>query len=175
MRFDKRGTAQSGGRAESATLADYAEDVRSVVKYLERRKDVDKKRIGLVGYGEGGWIALVAARNEKKIGALAVLATAGSTGAELVIEQQRYLLARSGISESEREAKVELQRRIQQAVLTGSGWEGIAPQVRRQAETPWFRSYLGFNPIALLPKTKRPILVVHGELDREVPPQHARR
>jgi len=173
VRFDKRGTAQSGGRAESATLADYAEDVRSVVKYLQRRKDVDKNRIAVVGHGEGGWIALAAARSEKAIRALAVLATAGTTGAELILEQQRRILGRLEISEPDRQARIDLQRRIQQAVVSGSGWEGIAPSVRRQAETPWFRSYLAFNPIALLPKIERPILVVHGELDREVPPQHA--
>jgi len=45
VRYDKRGVGQSGGRGESATLADYAEDVRAVVKYLSERKDVDKKHI----------------------------------------------------------------------------------------------------------------------------------
>ena len=32
VRYDKRGYGQSGGRAESATLNDYAEDARAVVQ-----------------------------------------------------------------------------------------------------------------------------------------------
>ena len=48
----------SGGRADSATYDDYSADLRMVVAYLGKRKDVDPKRVALMGYGEGGWIAL---------------------------------------------------------------------------------------------------------------------
>ena len=54
LRYDKRGVGQSGGRDEAATLADYADDVRAAVKFLSQRKDVDPKRIAVVGHGEGG-------------------------------------------------------------------------------------------------------------------------
>ena len=54
VRYDKRGVGQSGGRAESVTIADYAEDARQVLLWLEKRKDVDKDRIALVGHSEGG-------------------------------------------------------------------------------------------------------------------------
>ena len=47
VRYDKRGIGQSGGRAEAATLGDYAEDVRAAVKMLADRKDVDPKRIAV--------------------------------------------------------------------------------------------------------------------------------
>src|SRR5437870_421006 len=49
VRYDKRGIGQSGGRLEGATLADYAEDQRAAVKYLTSRKDVDGKRIAIIG------------------------------------------------------------------------------------------------------------------------------
>ncbi len=41
VRYDKRGVGQSGGRDESATIQDYADDVRAVVEFLRKRKDVD--------------------------------------------------------------------------------------------------------------------------------------
>ena len=69
MRYDKRGYGQSGGRAESATIQDYAEDVRAVVRWLLQRKDVDPKRIAVVGHSEGAWVALLAASRERRIGA----------------------------------------------------------------------------------------------------------
>ncbi|MGH9204094.1 MAG: alpha/beta hydrolase family protein, partial [Vicinamibacterales bacterium] len=41
VRYDKRGIGQSGGRAETVTLSDYAEDARAIVEWLKKRKDVD--------------------------------------------------------------------------------------------------------------------------------------
>ena len=66
VRYDKRGVGQSGGRSEFATLGDYAEDVVAVVKFLEKRKDIDPKRIALVGHSEGAAVALLAARRAGK-------------------------------------------------------------------------------------------------------------
>ena len=56
---------QSGGRPESATFDEFAADARAVFTYLRKRKDVDPKRIALVGYGEGGWIALIVGAREQ--------------------------------------------------------------------------------------------------------------
>jgi alpha/beta superfamily hydrolase len=67
VRFDKRGYGQSGGRAESATLNDFAEDAISVMKWLSARKDVDPKRIAVAGHSEGAWVALLAASREKRL------------------------------------------------------------------------------------------------------------
>ena len=68
LRYDKRGVGQSGGRAESATVPDSAEDVRAIVEFLRKRKDVDPKRIVLFGHGEGGLVALLAASQGRRSG-----------------------------------------------------------------------------------------------------------
>src|SRR5690606_26914458 len=94
VRFDKRGVGQSGGRAESATLPDYAEDVLAVVRALERRKDVDDKRIAVVGHSEGGAVALLAAARTKDIAAVVSIAGPGVTGSELILAQQKHALGR---------------------------------------------------------------------------------
>lgn len=175
VRYDKRGIGQSGGRTEVATIADYADDVRAIVKYLERRKDVDGKRIAVAGYGEGGWIALVAASRDKRIHALGLIATPGTSGAEFTLEQQRRTLERLSVPPADKQAKIELQQKIQRAVLTGTGWEEIPAKLRRQADTPWFASLLGFDPSAVMPKVRQPVLILHGEADRDIPPHHADR
>ncbi len=175
VRYDKRGFGQTGGRAESATLADYAEDARSVIRWLEKRKDVDPRRIVTLGHSEGAWVALLAATREDKIKGVISLAAPGTTGAELVLEQQRNVLEQMKVTDAEKQAKVELQKRIQSAVLTGKGWEGIPPELRKQADTPWFESLLAFDPAKVVADVEQPILIVHGELDRQVPVAHADR
>jgi uncharacterized protein len=171
LRYDKRGVGQSGGRSESATLNDYADDLRAAIRYLHDRKDVDRKRIAVAGHSEGAWVALLAARREKKIAALALLAGPGMKGAEFVLEQQRYLLDRA--KAADKDAKIALQKKLLTAVASGQGWGGIDPPVRRQVDTPWFKSFIEFDPAAIVGKVRQPILVAQGELDRQVPPHHA--
>jgi pimeloyl-ACP methyl ester carboxylesterase len=173
VRYDKRGYGQTGGRAESATLTDFAEDLRSVVRYLEKRKDVDPRRIIVLGHSEGAWVAMLAAARERKIAGVVAIATPAVTGAELVLEQQQRQLDQMKVPDAERQAKVELQKKIHQAVITGEGWEGIPPELRKQADSAWFRSLLVFDPAKVVQDIRQPLLILHPELDRQVDVSHA--
>jgi hypothetical protein len=175
VRYDKRGYAQSGGRSESATLPDHAEDARSVFRWLSRRKDVDPKRIALVAHGDGAWTALIAAGREKNFAAVVTIAGPSSRGAELVLEQQQQALDMLDLTPEARDQRVALQKQLQTAVLTGKGWEALPPDLRKQADTPWFQSWLTFDPAKALDDVRQPLLVIHGELDRQVAVAHADR
>ncbi|MGC4085206.1 MAG: alpha/beta fold hydrolase [Vicinamibacterales bacterium] len=175
LRYDKRGVGQSGGRIESAALVDYAEDLRAAIRMIADRKDVDRRRIALVGHSEGGSLALLAASKEKRVAAVALVATVGTTGADLNMYQVEHALERSNRPEAERQNTLDLQRRIQQAVLSGKGWEAInVPDgVRRQADTPYFQSFLAFDPARIMKDVDQPILILQGTLDVQVPPENA--
>ena len=175
LRYDKRAVGQSGGRAESATLADFADDLRAAVRFISDRKDVDRPRLAVVGHSEGGAVGLLAASRENRIGALVLIAAPGMTGAELNLAQVTRALAQTNRSEAEKQATIELQKRIQTAVLTGNGWDGIAPALRQQADIPWFRSFLAFDPVRIMRDVDQPILVVQPLLDAQVPPINADR
>lgn len=175
IRYDKRGVGQSGGRAEMATLNDYADDAHAVVRYLQkdRRKDVDGRRIAVLGHSEGAWVAMRLASIEKDVAAL-VLAGAGSeTGGALVLEQQQHLLTVMKVSDEERKAKADLQARINLAATGGGSWDGVPKDLRTQAETAWFASYLAFDPAKLMKDVRQPVLIVQGERDTQVAPHHA--
>lgn len=173
VRYDKRGAGQSGGRAESAALNDYADDARAAVEMLARRKDVDRRRIAIVGHGDGGAVALIAASKEKKIRAVGLLATPGGTGADLVLAQQQRALSRSKMTAAEKQAAVDLQRRIHEAVITGEGWEQLPLSVRRAVDNPEFQSLLLNDPAKVIPKVRQPILIVQGAIDTQVEPANA--
>lgn len=173
VRYDRRGVGQSGGRSETVTLGDYAEDLRAAVKFVRKRKDVDSSRTAVLGYDEGGIVALLAAAADGDIKAVVLAAAPGVPGTEMVLEEQRRVLARLNLSEADRQARIDLQRRIQTAVLTHTGWEGIPAELRRRAETPLFESRLAFDPAKVVAKTKQPLLVVHGQLDKQMDPSNA--
>jgi uncharacterized protein len=175
VRYDKRGVGQSGGRTETATLNDFAEDIRAVVRHLTRQRDVDRNRIALAGHSEGAWTALLAAAAERRVATVMLLAAASTTGAELILEQQRMALDRMQIPDEERQEKIELQKAIHEAVLSGAGWDEVPPEFRRQADTPWFQSFLTFDPARASSRVRQPVLILHGQLDRQVPVHHAER
>lgn len=173
LRYDKRAVGQSGGRDERATMSDYAADLIAAVKWLRQRKDVDRDRIAVAGHSEGGAVAMIAAAKEDDIKSLVLIAAPGTTGADLVLEQQRHGLDLLKASDAEREAKIDLQERIQTAVLSGVGWEGIPPEYRKVADTQWFRSFLQYDPAEVMADVKQPILILQGDLDKQVFPHHA--
>jgi len=175
MRYDKRGIGQSGGRAETATLQDLAEDVRAVVQFLRKRKDVDPDRIVLFGHSEGGLIALQAASRDEDLAGVILAAAPSGTGGELILEQQQYLLGKMNLPDAERATRIDLQKRIQAAVLGQGTWDDIPDPLKRQANTPWFQSFLTFTPATVLPKVKQPLLILQGTIDRQVPAHHAER
>jgi pimeloyl-ACP methyl ester carboxylesterase len=173
VRYDKRGVGQSGGRAEAASLADYADDARAAVKLLSDRKDVDPKRIAVIGHSEGGLVALMAAAKDKKIAAVALISTPGMTGAELVLAQQKRLLERTSMTPEEKQAKVDEQKKIHEAVITGKGLELLPPNVRRSVDNPEFQGVLTSDPTKLMAQVRQPLLIVQGGLDTQVEPQNA--
>lgn len=175
LRYDKRGVGQSGGRPESATLGDYAEDLRAAVRFMTDRKDVDPRRLAVLGHSEGGAVAMLAAARDGKIKALALVAAIGVTGAELNLAQVSHALSRSSRPDEEKQATLDLQKRIQAAAITGQGWDTIPPALRRQADVPWFNSFLTFDPAKVMTDVRQPLLIVQGELDVQVAPSNADR
>ncbi|HJZ74443.1 MAG TPA: alpha/beta fold hydrolase [Vicinamibacterales bacterium] len=173
VRYDKRGIGQSGGRPETASLVDYAEDVRAAVKALTNRKDVDPQRVALVGHGEGGLVALIAASKEKRVDAVALASTPGMSGADVALAQQQRMLDRMKLSPEERQAKVDEQKRIHEAAITGKGADQLPPAVRRSIENAEYQSVLSTDPAKLMKDVKQPLLIVQGELDSQVDPKNA--
>ncbi len=86
-----------------------------------------------------------------------------------MLEQQKYLLSKMPIDDAQRAERQALQEKINTAVIKGTGWADIPEQARRVADTPWFYSFLTFNPEKAMNDTRQPMLIVQGELDTQVP------
>src|SRR5437773_7745532 len=106
------------------------------------RKDLERKHLAVVGHSEGGSVAMLAAAKDDRITAAVLIDAIGVTGAELNLDQVTHALSRTNRPEADKQATIDLQKKVQHAVLTGKDWEGIPPAVRRQADIPWFQSFL---------------------------------
>ena len=81
LRVDDRGVGGSTGDPTKATSADFATDVKAGIDFLKTRKEIDPKRIGLIGHSEGGLIApMVAAKYPDDVAFIVLLAGPGVPG-----------------------------------------------------------------------------------------------
>jgi len=81
LRLDDRGVNGSDRGPSGATPRDFADDSRAGVAYLRTRPEIDADRIGLVGHGEGGIIALMIASTDPRLRAIVLMAASASTEA----------------------------------------------------------------------------------------------
>jgi pimeloyl-ACP methyl ester carboxylesterase len=175
VRYDRRGVGQTGGRTENATLEDYRDDLLQVLDWVRQRKDVNPDRIAVLGYDDGGAVAMLAAAKDDRIKGLCLVAVPGSSGRDYVLEQQSRTLAAMQLSDADRAAKIALEHRLIDAALSGTGWERLPPDLAHGADQPIFKSWLLFDPSTTLPKVKQPVLILQGLADDDVPRAHADR
>src|SRR4029450_13236273 len=80
---------------------------------------------------------------------------------------------RSTLSAEEKQAKIDQQKRIHQAVISGKGLDQLPPDVRRAVANVEFQSLLITDPSKLMPNMRKPLLIVQPELDTQVEPANA--
>ena len=120
--------------------------------------------------------ALIAATRDKSIDGVVTLDAGGSPGADLILAAAgaRARRAEAAAGRAPERASTS-RRRSRRPSISGTGWQGVPDAMRRQADTPWFKSVLTYDPAQVLPKVKQPLLIVHGDLDPNVPPAEADR
>lgn len=100
LRIDDRGIGQTTGKV--GTSVDYAQDVLAAIQYLKTRKEVNSKKIGLIGHSEGGMIASMVATQSKDVAFMVSLAGLGVNGTELLLQQNDDLLKQSNVGDTYR-------------------------------------------------------------------------
>ena len=112
LRYDDRGVGQSKGDFKTATSEDFATDVESAIAYLKTRKEINKKKIGLIGHSEGGTIAPMVAAKSKDVNFIVLLAGTGIKGDKLLLLQQEAIARVSGASEDEIKESAEINTKV---------------------------------------------------------------
>jgi pimeloyl-ACP methyl ester carboxylesterase len=197
LRMDDRGVGGSGGDMRTATTLDFADDALSGVRYLQKRKEIDRKRIGLLGHSEGALVcAIAAAKAPREVAFLIMLAGTGVPGEQILYRQAELMSRKAGLAEPLIERNRALQQRvfeilkrerddakaqdaIYEAMLQSLGAGANLPEnqkaaLRAQAAnyiSPWFRTFITLDPAPYLRKVRCPVLALNGELDLQVDPE----
>jgi pimeloyl-ACP methyl ester carboxylesterase len=200
LRVDDRGVGGSTGSVSNSTTEDLAGDALAGVALLKRRKEINSRRIGLLGHSEGALVAPLAAARSPEVAFVVLLAGTGVSGDQIVLHQGE-LIARA---EKADEKKIAATRVLQQqlfdimkrepdntkaeellrravaesAALADSATAGdkaaLESQIAAQTKvmlTPWFRYFISYDPAVALRKVRCPVLVLNGEKDLQVDPK----
>ena len=69
LRFDMRGCGESEGARGRVICLEQVEDARNALSFLQKRRQVEKDRIGVLGHSFGAAVAIYAAGVDKRIAA----------------------------------------------------------------------------------------------------------
>lgn len=192
LRADDRGVGGTSKGGPNDTTENFANDALAGVEFLKTRKEINAKQIGLVGHSEGGMAAPMVAAKSDDVAFIVLMAGPGIPGDKLLIKQTGL------IASSECQKEVELSLAESQrlfAIVTQEKDSAVARQKLREAATkraeaakkrvdaqlasselqsaafatPWFRYFLGYDPLPTLMKIHVPVLAINGEKDLQVP------
>ena len=184
--YDKRGTGSSGGDYRDESFDDFAADALAGVHYLQSRKDINAKHVGLYGRSHGGIVAPLAASLSKDVAFIINVSGAGVPPYQQVTYQAEAQMRRDGFSQTEiAEAVAYMNQKWNVARAGGEGWDRLQaatqsardkrwlaraqPATKLEDIVPSWKLQMGYDPMPALEKVKRPVLAVFGELDTLTP------
>lgn len=162
-RFDKRGIGLSTKVPESTmSLDDFVGDVRAIINHFKPNFD----RVILLGHSEGALIGTIAAQANASIDLLISVSGTSIPMDEIIMEQlakypKLVPLAQKHIDE----------------VKSGSVLSEVHPILQslfRPSVVPYLKSIFDVDPMDEVSKVAQHILIINGECDLQVPPDHAR-
>jgi pimeloyl-ACP methyl ester carboxylesterase len=190
LRFDDRGTAESTGDFKNSTTFDFATDVEYAVKYLQTRKEINKRNIGLIGHSEGGLIAPIVASRNKDIDFIILMAGPALRGDKLLLLQKHKIETQMGISKQVVDYNQQvfagaydiiLNTNLEKSAVSDSlpnyfvaSYGNALPEDQKtaiinQLSSPWMIDYIRLDPAVYLDKVRCPILAINGSKDIQVP------
>ena len=186
LRADDRGVGKSTGVFSKATTADFATDTEAGIAYLKTRKEIDPRKIGLIGHSEGGVIApMIAARN-KDVAFIVMMAGTGVPGDQIIPAQSEAIALATGKSAADAAKTAANLRDMMHLVETEKDEAALQKELKEKmsAEVPeaqagmevsqftsvWFRYFITYDPALALRQVKCPVLALNGSLDMQVLP-----
>ncbi|MDQ2933497.1 MAG: alpha/beta fold hydrolase [Chloroflexota bacterium] len=168
LRYDKRGCGRSEGAWEKSDLFTLIDDARDALGWLRGRRDLDLRRTGVIGHGEGAAIGISVAIGDPVISALTLVAGAARSWRDVlrrgVAERMRtesdygHALV-SAIDRAAEELIEAADRRESSRVLHVNGAGAIELNL-----AAWEQA-IHTPPLALASMLHRSVTLVHAEAD----------
>jgi len=154
LRLDDRGVGGSTGPFLGATSLDFARDVQVALRWMRAQPQVS--RVAVVGHSEGALVAMLAASHDSVLAGVVLLGAASRSGREVARWQRQWLVTHDPST-----WPIDQRRAVLAAADSNAE--------RTALEDPWLRVWFAMDPRLVARGVRAPVLLVHGERDRQVP------
>lgn len=136
LRCDDRGVGESTGDFSTATSYDFSTDIEAMVNYLKTRKEINPKKIGVLGHSEGGMIVNLLASRNKNV-AFGIMMAGTSVNGKEILESQNELISKvNGATAKEMEGSKKLATEIYKLIFddktTDKDWLLIEEKIKAE-------------------------------------------
>ncbi len=195
LAYDKRGAGRSDGDFETATYADFTEDILAGVQALRDRPDIENDNIGLFAVSEGGWLAPETTVRDRQIRFVIMKSGPPMIAHEAVRWEIRNELIAGGVTDEELIEKIlDLRMRIWTYYRDAAEANDPLTDRRSQLEAelerldgPWrevqsmnvaeferekfqrWAADIFYDPTPYLSQMEAPLLAVYGSVDQNIP------
>lgn len=149
LRFDYRGSGDSAGEFEDMTIRSEVADALEAIKFLARHKQINSRRLALIGLSMGGAVASYVVAREKARFKSLVLWAPVAEGAG-ILDDLSTPDAVSSLAET-----------------------GITDHEGNLVGVTFVRQFADMRPLREVVKSNCPVLIIHGSGDETVPVHHA--
>lgn len=189
LRHDKPGCGGSPGHWSQQTLPDRAQETLAAVRVLRAHPDTAGQPIGLYGISQGGWVALLAAAlAPESVDFVVCHSGPGTTPAAQERDRLESWLRAEGHDEPTLTAAMAWVDERADRLRRGDPVESVLDAQTVHQHQPWYktvvahaydtaaglafvRGILDFDPTAVMPEVRCPVLALFGGDDTVVPAQ----
>ncbi|NNC83719.1 MAG: alpha/beta fold hydrolase, partial [Flavobacteriales bacterium] len=188
--YDRRGSGESTGDFNTASLPTLAQDALNAIEELRTRSDIDTDRIGLFGISQGGWLGPIAySISPSDISFMILVSSSGVSPADQMEYSAVTTLKMNGHSQEVIDKAIHL-RNITNAYYRGRrDRESTQEEIDRFREEEWFNDVylpwqgnlpndvgvtkwiheMDLDPVEYFQHVDIPIALFYGATDRWVP------
>ena len=183
--YDKRGVGASTGDWKRSDFNDLADDALAGIHFLQQRKEINPKQIGIYGHSQGGMIGPLIASRSKDVAFVVSGAGSAVPVYESEINSITNQVRAQGISGDDLAAATTFIKMWINVMRTGEGVEQLDAAIKKVRETRWFprlhvppkgnwawafyKGIYDYNAADYWEKVSVPTLLIYGERDMYVP------
>lgn len=187
--FDRRGSGASSGKTHGTDYELLASDGVAAAQFLSKNPRIDSRKIGYWGLSQGGWLAVLAASQDKNAAFAVSVSAPLVTPAEQMDFAVSDLLAVHGYSKADIDQAISV-RHAWQGFLRGSvdfdaalkaiqgagrkPWYGLefmpdAADFAKQPENKEWKKDMDYDPLRIADDVHAPVLFIYGGADPWIP------
>jgi fermentation-respiration switch protein FrsA (DUF1100 family) len=173
LRYEKRTHAHAARMAElkeSLTIKEETiDDALAAVAELRKHKEIDPKRIVVIGHSLGALVAPQIVARAPALGGVVLLAGNARPLEDLVLEQITYIKSLNGkLTDKDREELDELKKQVARAKDPALSADTPAKELPLGAPAAYWLALRAYNQTATASRLTLPMFIAQGERDYQV-------